>query len=254
METNDRNDGLARWHAQRRDGFGPYAGGSAQSGGEELQRGTLAGSRAMVMPSKKHGINVMLERALELSPRWADAARGFQRGRVERRRAGRRAGRGATLRRARRRREARHAASARGGRCDARPRGRQLGNGRSDAGRCACGGRDLMELSPWRIGGRRAWTTVEVQTLTECAAREMGTLAIWRSGCLPGRSEGAIRAALTKHGLWQCRQQAHFDGERCELSVWVFPAMKARLRQRAQRDGIALSELVRRFCDQGLRA
>ena len=57
-----------------------------------------------------------------------------------------------------------------------------------------------------------------------------------------------------KHGLWQCRQQAHFDGERCELSVWVFPAMKARLRQRAQRDGIALSELVRRFCDQGLRA
>ena len=78
METNDRNDGLARWHAQRRDGFGPYAGGSAQSGGEELQRGTLAGSRAMVMPSKKHGINVMLERALELSPRWADAARGFQ--------------------------------------------------------------------------------------------------------------------------------------------------------------------------------
>ena len=55
-------------------------------------------------------------------------------------------------------------------------------------------------------------------------------------------------------GLWQCRQQAHFDGERCELSVWVFPAMKARLRQRAQRDGIALSELVRRFCDQGLRA
>ena len=82
----------------------------------------------------------------------------------------------------------------------------------------------------------------------------MGTLAIWRSGCLPGRSEGAIRAVLTKHGLWQCRQQAHFDGERCELSVWVFPAMKARLRQRAQRDGIALSELVRRFCDQGLRA
>ena len=254
METNDRNDGLARWHAQRRDGFGPYAGGSAQSGGEELQRETIAGSRAMVMPSKKHGINVMLERALELSPRWADAARGFQRGRVERRRAGRRAGRGATLRRARRRGEARHAASARGGRCDARPRGRQLGNGRPDAGRCACGGRDLMELSPWRTGGRRAWTTVEVQTLTECAARGMGTPAIWRSGCLPGRSEGAIRAALTKHGLWQCRQQAHFDGERCELSVWVFPAMKARLRQRAQRDGIALSELVRRFCDQGLRA
>ena len=143
----------------------------------------------------RHQRDARLERALELSPRWADAARGFQRGRVERRRAGRRAGRGATLRRARRRREARHAASARGGRCDARPRGRQLGNGRPDAGRCACGGRDLMELSPWRTGGRRAWTTVEVQTLTECAARGMGTLAIWRSGCLPGRSEGAIRAA-----------------------------------------------------------
>ena len=41
----------------------------------------------------RHQRDARLERALELSPRWADAARGFQRGRVERRRAGRRAGR-----------------------------------------------------------------------------------------------------------------------------------------------------------------
>ena len=111
----------------------------------------------------------------------------------------------------------------------------------------------LMELGLWRTGGRRAWTTGEVRTLAECAAAGMGPLAIWRSGRLPGRSEGAIRAALTKHGLWARRQQAHFDGERCELSVWVFPVMKAPLKQREQRDGIALSELVRRYCAAGLQ-
>ena len=110
-----------------------------------------------------------------------------------------------------------------------------------------------MELGEWRTGGRRAWTPEERATLAACASLGQGPLAIWRSGHLPGRSEGAIRAALTKHGLWARRQQAHFDGERCELSVWVFPAMKARLKQRAQRDGIALSELVRRYCAAGLQ-
>lgn len=110
-----------------------------------------------------------------------------------------------------------------------------------------------MELGAWRTGGRRAWTPEERPTLAACASLGQGPLAIWRGGRLPGRSETAIRAALTRYSLWQRRQQAHFDGERCELSLWVFPAMKARLKQRAQRDGIALSELVRRACERELQ-
>ena len=109
-----------------------------------------------------------------------------------------------------------------------------------------------MELGAWRAGGRRPWTEEEIATLAACASLGQGPLAIWRSGKLPGRSEGAIRAALTKHGLWGRRQQAHFDGARCELSVWVTPALKGRLKQRAQHDGISTSELVRRACEREL--
>ena len=80
----------------------------------------------------------------------------------------------------------------------------------------------------------------------------MGPPAIWRSGRLPGRSESAIRNQVTLRGLWGS-SQPRFDGERRELSVWVAPMMKGRLKQRAQRDGIALSELVRRACQKELQ-
>ena len=108
-----------------------------------------------------------------------------------------------------------------------------------------------MELGEWRTGGRRAWTTGEVAILRECVDAGMGPPAIWRSGRLPARSESSIRAQVTKRGWWGT-SQPRFDGERRELSVWVTPMMKARLRQRAQRDGIALSEVVRRACAREL--
>ena len=108
-----------------------------------------------------------------------------------------------------------------------------------------------MDLPAWRCGKRRAWTSDEVRILRECVDAGMGPAAIWRSGRLPARSEGSIRAQVTKRGWWGT-SQPRFDGERRELSVWVTPMMKARLRQRAQRDGIALSELVRRACAREL--
>ena len=104
-----------------------------------------------------------------------------------------------------------------------------------------------MELPPWRTGGRRAWTTGEIAILRECVDAGMGPPAIWRSGRLPARSEGSIRAQVTKRGWWGT-SQPRFDGERRELSVWVTPMMRGRLRQRAAALGLSTSELVRRFC------
>ena len=109
-----------------------------------------------------------------------------------------------------------------------------------------------MELGDWRAGGRRPWTDAERGILTDCATAGMSPIAIWRSGRLPGRSESAIRARLTKWRLWGIRKP-HFDGERVELSVWVTPMLRGRLRQRAQHDGISTSELVRRLCQSGLQ-
>ena len=79
----------------------------------------------------------------------------------------------------------------------------------------------------------------------------MGAAAIWRTGRLPDRSEGAIRSSMSKHGLWGTAQP-RFDGERVELSVWVTPMLKGRLKQRAARDGVSPSEVVRRLCTAGL--
>ena len=109
-----------------------------------------------------------------------------------------------------------------------------------------------MELGAWRAGGRRPWTDAERVILTDCAGVGMSPIAIWRTGRLPGRSEAAIRSRLSKWSLWGVRKP-HFDGERRELSLWVTPALKGRLKQRAQRTGISLSELVRRACEHELR-
>lgn len=109
-----------------------------------------------------------------------------------------------------------------------------------------------MQLSKWRTGGRRPWTDAERAILTECASAGMSPIAIWRSGRLPDRSEAAIRSRLSKWNLWGIRKP-HFDGARVELSVWVTPMLRGRLRQRAQRDGISMSELVRRLCQAGLQ-
>ena len=108
-----------------------------------------------------------------------------------------------------------------------------------------------MELGAWRAGGRRPWTEAERAIIEACASLGMSPMAIWRSGRLPGRSEPAIRSRLSRWNLWRIRKP-HFDGERRELSVWVSPALKGRLKQRAQRNGISLSELVRRACEHEL--
>ncbi len=109
-----------------------------------------------------------------------------------------------------------------------------------------------MLLDDWRCGGRRPWTMPEIVLLRELAGEGRGAPAIWRSGKLPGRSMGAIRAQMHKRGLWG-RSRRRFDGERVVIVIPVSPMLRARLRQRAGDRGLTLAEIVRRYCEAGLR-
>ena len=59
-----------------------------------------------------------------------------------------------------------------------------------------------MILGDWRCGGRRRWTEDEIRETHAMSSAGLGASAMWRSGRLPCRSEGAIRAQLRQRGLW----------------------------------------------------
>ena len=92
----------------------------------------------------------------------------------------------------------------------------------------------------------------ELRRLRELVDAGMGPPAIWRSGKLPDRSESAIRNQLTKRGWWGSLRP-RFDGERCAIQIPMTVMLRGRLRQRAQAAGVSMAEVVRRYCEKGLR-
>ena len=69
-----RTDGLQSWRARRRRGDEAPQGWEVLKNDGERSAGPMGLERAVVVPSDKHGINVMLERALELNPWWREQA------------------------------------------------------------------------------------------------------------------------------------------------------------------------------------
>ena len=69
-----RTDGLQCWRARRRRGDQAPQGCEVLKHDLERNAGPIELERAVVVPSDKHGINVMLERALELNPWWRERA------------------------------------------------------------------------------------------------------------------------------------------------------------------------------------
>ena len=67
-------DGLQSWRARRRPGYEAPQGWEVLKNDGERSAGPMELERAVVVPSDKHGINVMLERALELNPWWRERA------------------------------------------------------------------------------------------------------------------------------------------------------------------------------------
>ena len=69
-----RTDGLQSWRVRRRRGDEAPQGWEVLKNDGERSAGPMGLERAVVVPSDKHGINVMLERALELNPWWRERA------------------------------------------------------------------------------------------------------------------------------------------------------------------------------------
>ena len=69
-----RNDGLQSWRARRRPGYLAPQEEEILKHDNEKRPGPSELERVIVVPSDKHGINVMLERALDQNPYWRERA------------------------------------------------------------------------------------------------------------------------------------------------------------------------------------
>lgn len=65
--------------------------------------------------------------------------------------------------------------------------------------------------------------------------------------------QGAPRGPRTGRRGWWGTLRPRFDGQRCAVQIPMTVMLRGRLRQRADRDGVSMSEVVRRFCEAGLR-